>query len=111
MTANPFIALIEDPVAVITALGIAVALLSFVALTLTAISLFLDRGWRHLVWLGNAWDFKHTDQRFGPEWETSFPPREVTSHAWRLGVYVTLICAVVAIDLFAIGAVVYVLTP
>lgn len=107
---NPFIALFRDPVTVLAALGYAVLLVAFTFATLTVIAVFLDRGWRHAVWLSEAWDFRHTSAQYGDEWEWYLPTTEVSSHVWRLGGYLTAIAFVVALDVWAIGAVVYVLS-
>lgn len=107
---NPFISLYNDPVGVLTALAYAVVLLSLTFGTLTAIAVFVDRGWRHVIWLAEAWEWRTNDQKYGPEWEWYLPTTEVSSHVWRLGGYLTLITFTVALDLWAIGAVVYVLS-
>lgn len=108
---NPFIALFEDPVGVLTALGYAVFLLALAFGTLTVISVFIDRGWRHVIWLSEAWDHRTNPHQYGPEWDYYLPTTEVASHVWRLCAYLTGIALLVAIDVWAIGAVVYVLTP
>lgn len=107
---NPFIALFRDPVAVLTALGYAAFLLALAFGTLTVISAFLDRGWRHVIWLSEAYDNRTNSVNYGPEWEWYLPTTEVASHVWRLGAYLTGIAFLVAIDVWAIGAVVYVLS-
>lgn len=107
---NPFVALFRDPVAVLTALGYSVFLLALAFGTLTVIAVFLDRGWRHVIWLTEAWEYRTNEHRYGPEWEWYLPTTEVSSHVWRLGGYLTGIALLVAIDVWAIGAVVYVLT-
>lgn len=111
MAVNPFIELFRDPIAVLTTLGYALFLIALTIWTFGAVANLADRGWKHLVWLGNAWEWKHTDQRFGPEWDWYLPPKEVANRVTILGLHTGLLVFLLAIDAWAIGAVVYVLTP
>lgn len=107
---NPFIALYDNPVGVLTAIGYAVFLVALTLWTLAAASNLLDRVWKHVVWLSNAWEWRTNDQKFGDKWEWYLPPREVANRVTIAGAHAGLLAFLLAVDVWAIAAVIYVLT-
>lgn len=108
---NPFIELYHDPVGVLAAVAYTVLLLALTVWTAALAANFVDRGWKHAVWLGNAWEWRGNDQQFGPEWEWYLPPAEVANRVTLLGIHAGAVAFIVAVDLFAIGAIVYLVSP
>lgn len=111
MSLNPFIALYDNPVAVLTALGYTVFLVALTLWTLAAAGNVLHRGWTHVVWLSNAWEWRDNAQQFGPEWSWYFPPKQVAHRVSLTGVHFGGLAFLLAVDVWAIAAVVYVLSP
>lgn len=91
---NPFIELFRNPVVVLGTLAYALLLLG-VSIQLAA------RAWTTAVWLGNAWDFRNTDAKYGDKWTWYLPPASVYNR-------VTILVLLSAVEAFLLGAFVYV---
>lgn len=109
MTRNPFVLLYDDPVFVLGAFAYAFLLLASAVGLTGAIVQLVFRGWRHVLWLANAWEWRTNSQDYGPEWSWYLPPPEVINRlSWLLAlVAVTLFLAATTAAL--LGGFVYVI--
>jgi len=109
MTLNPFVSLWNDPVTTLAALAYAALLLALSVGFVGLLTQTLFRAWDDLVWLGNAFEFRHTDQRLGAEWEWYLPPKPVINRLSRFVGYFAATAFVGSLLLWAISGAVYVL--
>lgn len=111
MPFNPFIAFFHDPVGVLAAVGYTIFLLALTAWTLAVIANVATRGWTHVVWLYQAWDWRGNDEAYGPEWDLSLPPKPVAHRVSLVGLHAGAALFLLAVDAWAIAAIIYVVSP
>lgn len=92
---NPFVELWANPLTTLAAAA-------YVCLLLAVSVALAGAMWSTVLWLRNAWEYRHKPDHFGPEWELA-PP---------VGVYgrVAALLFLTAVELFLFGGIVYMLS-